>query len=121
MKIGAIGMRKLTLLEAVIDCFKDNISFDDLYRALPFATDLIEGNTKTHIVSKHAFNIPLFNQNRDVREGETLCGRFGTQYAAINNYEPCPGCTAIGQGIVARELMKDFPAEYFEQKRAAKK
>lgn len=111
-------VRKLTLLEAIIDVAKDALSWDSVRRTLPFLTSVEEGQTKTHIVSEHAFPIHLYNQNRDVNMGETLCGRTGPRYRP--SYPPlpsCPGCLHIGRGIVARELMNDFPEEYFEAKR----
>lgn len=120
-QLTAAQIRKLTLMEAMVDVFKDDISFTDLLRTLPFAASFGEGDTKTHIVSEHAFNVPLYNQKRFVTEGETLCGRQGALYGALSNLPACPGCHAIGQGIVARGLMADFPAEYFEAKQKGKK
>lgn len=123
MKLTAHQLRQFSLLEALVDCAKDDLSFDDLSRTLPFASEKREGNSKTHIVSRYAFDIYLHNQARKIVEGDTLCGRGGRHYAPIIGapFPPCPGCHAIGQALVARERMSLFPAEYFEQKRAASK
>jgi hypothetical protein len=121
MKLTAAQIRYFSLLEAMIDVLKDDILFDELQRTLPFAAELAEGNSKTHIVSRHAFDIPLHNQDRQIQEGDTLCGRFGPLFTPLQGLPDCPGCHAIGQALVARERMSRFPAEYFEQKRAQQK
>jgi hypothetical protein len=113
-------MFKNEMVSALIKVAASTIQFEDLSRYLPFQTRIVSGETYNHIQSQTAYDIttygrpwarngltpyPLFREYT-VSEGDTLCRRGGPLASTRGgvNDENCPGCLAIAQGIIKRDI-----------------
>lgn len=101
------------------------IRFEDLARYLPFQTRYMSGDTFNHIQSLHVYDIKtygkpvpryvtgtyhylgVYSPEYTVEEGDTLCRRVGRIRGRVVEAvmkENCPGCEAIAQGIIKRDI-----------------
>jgi hypothetical protein len=108
-------MFKKEVVSALLKVAASTIAFEDLGRYLPFQTRIVGGETFNHIQSQHAYDVktygksglnPLYGRYEyTVSESDTLCRRTGgrTWVGAVND-ENCPGCLAIAQGIIKRDI-----------------
>ena len=78
------------------------IEFNELFQHLPFATTILCGNTKKHIINQSVF--PVRTAHHVVGNGEPLCGRTKAGLTVFNRFgvEPCPGCLAKGRALAAK-------------------
>ena len=90
------------VLPALLKQMVEKISFDRLPAYLPFQSRVIVGYHFNHIQSLSGFDI--VTERRVVTEGNTLCGRHSFVGYVTEMDENCPGCEAIAQGLVAREI-----------------
>ena len=107
-------MFKSEVLQALLKVAASTISFEDLSRYLPFQTRIVSGENFNHIQSRHAYDIGTYRKSQKlgrtfeytVSEGDTLCRRGGSLRSTRGgvNDENCPGCTAIAQGIIKRDI-----------------
>jgi len=107
-------MFKKDVLSAVLKEVVATTEFADLSRYLPFQTRIVSGSHFNHLQSQHAYDIITYgkpvadyrmNTEFTVREGDTLCRKTG--YVITNGgfmREDCPGCLAIAQGIIKRDI-----------------
>jgi hypothetical protein len=112
-------MLKKDVLQALLKVAASTIAFEDLSRYLPFQTRVVSGNMYNHIQSQTAYDIttygrpwarngltpyPLFREYT-ISEGDTLCRRSGLVFVRGGLMkENCPGCEAIAQGIIKRDI-----------------
>ena len=90
----------------------DILPFEELGRMLPFQTRIVSGATLNHIQSRHAYDIETrgrysYMAGYVVRENDTLCRRSDAAGRLVYGYkqsENCPGCTAIAQGLIRRDI-----------------
>jgi len=107
-------MFKNEVLPALLKVAAATIRFEDMSRYLPFQTRIVSGDTFNHIQSRHAYDIKTYRTSQKldrtfeytVSEGDTLCRRGGPLSSTRGgvNDENCPGCTAIAQGIIKRDI-----------------
>ena len=114
-------MYKRQVLQALLKVEAATIAFEDLGRYLPFQTRIVSGSNYNHIQSRHAYDIKTYGKpspcyrftgntliypEYTVSEGDTLCRRAGRilfERGGVMD-ENCPGCTAIAQGIIKRDI-----------------
>lgn len=101
-------MFKNEVVSALLKVAASTIAFEDLGRYLPFQTRIVSGETFNHIQSRTAYDIVTRGRYTEytVEEFETLCRRTGpiTHFSGGVQDENCPGCTAIAQGIIKRDI-----------------
>jgi hypothetical protein len=118
-------MFKNEVLPALLKVATSTIAFEDLGRYLPFQTRVVSGSTFNHIQSRHAYDVKTYGKpskrftglrppystvtdypEYTVSEGDTLCRRVGSLRSTRGgvNDENCPGCLAIAQGIIKRDI-----------------
>jgi hypothetical protein len=113
-------MFKKKVASAILKTAVSTIEFEDLSRYLPFQTRVVSGSTYNHIQSQTAYDIttygrpwarngltpyPLFREYT-ISEGDTLCRRNGRLLfvrAGVMD-QNCPGCEAIAQGLIKRDI-----------------
>jgi len=101
-------MFKKEVLPALLKVAAATIQFEDLGRYLPFQTRVVSGDTFNHIQSRTAYDIETFGRYDIyvVEENDTLCrraGKLSSTRGGVND-ENCPGCLAIAQGIIKRDI-----------------
>jgi hypothetical protein len=102
-------MFKNEVHSALLKVAASTIEFEDLARFLPFQTRIVSGDTLNHIQSLYAYDVKTYGKVYEyiVSEGDTLCRRGSLQFFTTNggvNDENCPGCLAIAQGIIKRDI-----------------
>lgn len=111
-------MFKDEVLQALLKVAASTIAFEDLGRYLPFQTRIVSGSNFNHIQSRHAYDVKTYGKaivstspwssrpEYTVEENDTLCRRAGKLVSTRGgvNDENCPGCTAIAQGIIKRDI-----------------
>ena len=106
-------MFKRDVLSAMLKRAVDILPFEELSRLLPFQTRIVSGSTLNHLQSRHAFDIETrgrysYMAGYVIRENDTLCRRSDAAGYLTHGYrlhtENCPGCTAIAQGLIKRDI-----------------
>jgi len=111
-------MFKKDVLSAVLKEVVATTAFADLSRYLPFQTRVVSGSHFNHLQSQHAYDIITYGKPEKiysdgssfypehvVTEGNTLCRKTGwVNTAGGFMREDCPGCLAIAQGIIKRDI-----------------
>jgi hypothetical protein len=111
-------MFKNEVASSLLKIVTASIQFEDLSRYLPFQTRIVSGETFNHIQSQTAYDVKTYGKavcptspwssrpEYTVSEGDTLCRRNSvilfTRGGVMD--ENCPGCTAIAQGIIKRDI-----------------
>jgi hypothetical protein len=90
-------------LDTLVDVAKERLIFDVVHKYLPFPTRKAAGHTHNHIVNDGVY--PVQTEKRTIRDGETLCGRFGSLLVNETMDSDCPGCFAIARGLAVRDLV----------------
>ena len=111
-------MFKKDVASAILKAVVSTVAFEDVSRYLPFQTRVVSGSHFNHIQSQTAYDIttygkraaddsPFFTATYIVSEGDTLCRKTG--WIAVGGFmrEDCPGCLAIAQGIIKRDIEQD--------------
>jgi hypothetical protein len=110
-------MFKKDALLALLKKAVGTVCFEDLSRYLPFQTRIVSGSTFNHIQSLTVYDIKTYGRpltgryeylstEYTVSEGDTLCrkiGRIMFERGGVHD-ENCPGCLAIAQGIIRRDI-----------------
>ena len=107
-------MFKRDVNSAILKLAVATVAFEDLGKYLPFQTRIISGETFNHIQSLHAYDVKTYGKvigyasgrytpEYTVSEGDTLCRRSGRSWRWRMD-ENCPGCLAIAQGIIKRDI-----------------
>jgi hypothetical protein len=111
-------MFKNEVASSLLKIVTASIQFEDLSRYLPFQTRIVSGETFNHIQSQTAYDVKTYGKpfstlrygatypEYTVSEGDTLCRRAGRTLFTRGGVmdENCPGCTAIAQGIIKRDI-----------------
>jgi hypothetical protein len=109
-------MFKSEVLQGLLKVAASTIAFEDLSRYLPFQTRIVSGDTLNHIQSLYAYDVKTYGKplwfgapihhEYIVSEGDTLCRRSGTNLMTRGGVmdDNCPGCLAIAQGIIKRDI-----------------
>jgi hypothetical protein len=112
-------MIKKDIVSAIIKTAIATITFENVQRYLPFQTRIVSGENFNHIQSRTVYDIRTYGKPRfsyieqttlypefTVEENDTLCRRTGKLISTKGgvNDENCPGCLAIAQGIIKRDI-----------------
>jgi hypothetical protein len=111
-------MFKSEVISALLKDSTREIPFEKLSRFLPFQTRIVSGSNFNHIQSLTIYDIKTYGKppiryglegyppEYTVSEGDTLCRRSGRLVSTRGgvNDENCPGCLAIAQGIIKRDI-----------------
>ena len=105
-------MFKKDFVSNAIKALAKQIPFEDLSRFLPFQTGLVAGDNHVHIQYLGAYDVKTYGKadrfgvrpEYTVTEGDTLCRRQGVVALSGICLHPCPGCQAIAEGLIKRDI-----------------